>query len=210
MRKKFLYWTTLSVCFVGVFTYVQFNDFIFSKVLLPAQSVLLTVTVLPPGTITNPPTITLLGDNPATVTVNSVFNDPGATAYDTEEGDLTSRIERTGVLDTATVGSYVLHYSVMDSDRKTASVDRAVSVISNGSHGGGGGAGGAVSSTNFRLTMAEIDFNGDGKIDISDFSILAYWYKRPLTSEARARVDLNHDGAVDIVDFSILAYYWNR
>lgn len=53
------------------------------------------------------------------------------------------------------------------------------------------------------------DLNCDGRIDLVDFSILAYWYRRPLTSEAlSAGVDLNADGKVDLTDFSIMAYYW--
>ena len=51
------------------------------------------------------------------------------------------------------------------------------------------------------------DLNCDGKVDIVDFSIMAYWYKRPLTPEG-AKVDLNHDGKIDLRDFSIMAYYW--
>lgn len=49
------------------------------------------------------------------------------------------------------------------------------------------------------------DPNLDGKINIVDFSILAYWYKRPTPPE---EIDLNFDGEVNLVDFSILAYHW--
>lgn len=49
------------------------------------------------------------------------------------------------------------------------------------------------------------DLNDDNRIDLVDFSILAYWYKRP---QPPAEVDANHDGKIDLVDFSILAYYW--
>jgi len=52
------------------------------------------------------------------------------------------------------------------------------------------------------------DLNCDKKVNLIDFSILAYWYKRPLTKEARQKVDLNGDGKVDLIDFSIMAYYW--
>lgn len=49
------------------------------------------------------------------------------------------------------------------------------------------------------------DTNSDNKINLVDFSIMAYWYKRPMPP---SKVDLNGDGKVDLVDFSILAYYW--
>lgn len=53
------------------------------------------------------------------------------------------------------------------------------------------------------------DLNCDGKINLVDFSILAYWYRRPLTDQAvAAGVDLNNDGKIDLTDFSIMAYYW--
>ncbi len=49
------------------------------------------------------------------------------------------------------------------------------------------------------------DIQNDGRVNLIDFSILAYWYKRP---KSPARVDLNGDGKVTLVDFSIMAYYW--
>lgn len=49
------------------------------------------------------------------------------------------------------------------------------------------------------------DLNGDGRVNLIDFSIAAYWYKRP---SPPAQVDLNGDGKIDLVDFSIMAYYW--
>jgi hypothetical protein len=51
------------------------------------------------------------------------------------------------------------------------------------------------------------DINCDNKVNIIDFSVLAYWYKRTL-APAGNKADLNHDGKVDLVDFSILAYHW--
>ena len=47
--------------------------------------------------------------------------------------------------------------------------------------------------------------NSDGRVNLIDFSIVAYWYKRP---SPPAKVDLNGDGKVDLIDFSIMAYYW--
>lgn len=54
------------------------------------------------------------------------------------------------------------------------------------------------------------DLNCDGKVNLVDFSIAAYWYKRPL-SPAFAAIEkerLSGDGKVTLVDFSIMAYYW--
>jgi hypothetical protein len=54
------------------------------------------------------------------------------------------------------------------------------------------------------------DLNNDSKISLVDFSILAYWYKRPLTAAfiEKEKTYLNGDGKVDLKDFSIMAYYW--
>ncbi len=54
------------------------------------------------------------------------------------------------------------------------------------------------------------DLNSDTRVNLIDFSIAAFWYKRTL-SQAFASVEvdrLNGDGKVDLVDFSIMAYYW--
>lgn len=51
------------------------------------------------------------------------------------------------------------------------------------------------------------DFNNDGHVNLVDFSIAAFWYKRPLAAEAK-HLDLNADGVVNLVDFSIMAYNW--
>jgi len=52
---------------------------------------------------------------------------------------------------------------------------------------------------------AKGDLNNDKRVNLIDFSIAAYWYKRP---SPPATADLNSDGKVDLVDFSIMAYYW--
>ncbi len=49
------------------------------------------------------------------------------------------------------------------------------------------------------------DLNGDKRVNLVDFSIAAYWYKRP---SPPTLVDLNSDGKIDLVDFSIMAFYW--
>jgi hypothetical protein len=54
------------------------------------------------------------------------------------------------------------------------------------------------------------DINGDCKVNLVDFSITAFWYKRALNAEfTKIEKDrLNNDGKVDLVDFSIMAFYW--
>lgn len=49
------------------------------------------------------------------------------------------------------------------------------------------------------------DLNKDGRIDLVDFSILAFWYLKPNPPEG---AEVVIDGVVDLRDFSVLAYYW--
>jgi hypothetical protein len=54
------------------------------------------------------------------------------------------------------------------------------------------------------------DVNGDCKVNLADFSIAAFWYKRTLSAAFSAieKSKLSGDNKVDLKDFSILAYYW--
>ena len=55
------------------------------------------------------------------------------------------------------------------------------------------------------LIGARCDLNNDSRVNLLDFSIMAYWYKRlgfPM------KVDLNSDGRINLTDLSILAYCW--
>ena len=79
---------------------------------------------------TTAPVITLLGDNPMTIEVGSTFTDPGATALDVGDGDLTSSIVVTGSVDTSTIGTYTLTYNVSDTSGNAADpVTRTVNVV---------------------------------------------------------------------------------
>jgi hypothetical protein len=49
------------------------------------------------------------------------------------------------------------------------------------------------------------DVNCDGRVNLVDFSIMAFWYKK---TGVPIKVDLNNDGTVTLVDFSIMAFNW--
>lgn len=60
------------------------------------------------------PVITLSGSASVSVSQGSGYADAGATASDTTDGDITGSIGTSGSVDTATVGSYTITYSVSD------------------------------------------------------------------------------------------------
>lgn len=64
--------------------------------------------------INNPPAITLLGDSELSVPQDSVYIDSGATAFDTADGDITSRIITNNPVDISTSAIYEVTYNVTD------------------------------------------------------------------------------------------------
>jgi regulator of sigma D len=73
---------------------------------------------------TNPPKINLLGDDTVRLVLNSTYNDPGATASDPEEGNLTQHILITSEVDYTTTGTYKIYYTVTDEGGNKAEVSR--------------------------------------------------------------------------------------
>lgn len=49
------------------------------------------------------------------------------------------------------------------------------------------------------------DLNNDCRVNLVDFSIAAFWYKK---AKPPAHIDLNGDGQVNLIDFSIMAFNW--
>jgi hypothetical protein len=54
------------------------------------------------------------------------------------------------------------------------------------------------------------DLNDDCRVNLVDFSIAAYWYRKSLSSAMKKTEceRLNCDEAINLTDFSIMAYYW--
>ena len=80
----------------------------------------------------NDPVITLNGDAVIEIYMWSTFVDPGATAYDEEDGNITNLIQVSGSVDTNTHGTYVLAYNVTDTNGNSAAVVvRTINVVDN-------------------------------------------------------------------------------
>ena len=78
------------------------------------------------------PIITLIGEAIITVNLYSTYIDAGATATDNEDGDLTTSIVSTGIVNTSIQGNYVTTYTVSDSSGNIATTTRQVIVEDDG------------------------------------------------------------------------------
>jgi uncharacterized protein len=76
---------------------------------------------------TTPPVLTLNGDAAVSLEAGTAWTDPGATATDSRAGVLTTAIQVTGSVDSGTVGTYTLTYTVSDG-LNTSTATRTVSV----------------------------------------------------------------------------------
>ena len=70
----------------------------------------------------------LNGNSSITIKVNEKFTDPGATATDNKDGDLSSKIKVEGRVDTSKAGTYKITYTVEDAAKNVAKVTRTVIV----------------------------------------------------------------------------------
>ena len=78
---------------------------------------------------TTSPVITLVGEAVVTIEVGSNYDDQGATAKDSVDGDLTSQIKVTGEVNVNKAGEYQLKYNVVDaSGNKSVELTRRVIV----------------------------------------------------------------------------------
>lgn len=75
-----------------------------------------------------PPVITLKGDSDIAVNIGSDFKDPGYTASDDVDGDLTKAVTVSGEVNGHKNGSYLLKYHVEDSSGNVCETERKVKV----------------------------------------------------------------------------------
>jgi hypothetical protein len=74
------------------------------------------------------PELTLLGDSVVTINKGDAFTDPGATAFDNVNGDISLSIEVLGIVDTEEIGSYLITYKASDEAGNTSTITRNVIV----------------------------------------------------------------------------------
>jgi hypothetical protein len=82
---------------------------------------------------TTPPVITLNGANPMNVNCGAGYTEPGYTAFDNVDGDITANVIVTGdtIVATTPPGSYSIIYTVQDAASNVGQVIRTVNVLNN-------------------------------------------------------------------------------
>ena len=75
-----------------------------------------------------PPEITITDGDSVSVRPMSKYEDPGATAYDDSDGDVTDQIISKGIVDTSNRGEYKIRYIVTDSYGNKGTATRKVTV----------------------------------------------------------------------------------
>jgi GH35 family endo-1,4-beta-xylanase len=152
---------------------------------------------------TKAPVITLSGGSPVTMERGTAYVEPGFTATDAQEGNLTSQVTVTGSVNTAAEGTYTLTYKVSDSLGNKSSKTRKVTVV-------------------YTRTADVIgligDVNNDGLIEGWDVTLIYYlntWGEQKLNDTLRSYnmpianirlADVDQDGVVDSWDKTVLEF----
>jgi len=74
------------------------------------------------------PVISLIGSSSISIERGTTYSDAGATASDNIDGDITSSITTSGLVDTSTPGTYTITYSVSDAAGNSTSLSRTIIV----------------------------------------------------------------------------------
>ncbi|MDH3439701.1 MAG: FG-GAP-like repeat-containing protein [Gammaproteobacteria bacterium] len=97
------------------------------------------------------PVVSLVGESNLQLPAGAVWEDPGATATDDIDGDLSGAVVRSGAFDPGVVGTYTLTYQASDRAGNLGSAQRVVQV---GVNAGTGGSGGGQVSPLFLVLLA--------------------------------------------------------
>ncbi len=87
------------------------------------------INIEPPADDTIAPIITLKGSNHIVLALDSDFTDPGATASDNVDGNISDKITTDSNLDTSTLGQYKIIYRVSDAAGNSSSATRTISIV---------------------------------------------------------------------------------
>ncbi len=77
------------------------------------------------------PKITLKNSSDYYIIKGAKYSDPGFTAVDNCDGDITSNVKTNGTVNTNTIGKYTITYEVNDDAGNKATINRVVNVVTN-------------------------------------------------------------------------------
>jgi hypothetical protein len=78
----------------------------------------------------NIPSLSLIDSPSISLLKNQIYTDAGATASDTEDGNITSDIITNNPVDTTTIGVYTVSYDVVDSNSNSAAqITRTIEIL---------------------------------------------------------------------------------
>ncbi len=136
---------------------------------------------------TTAPVITLVGDATMNVTVGDTFTDPGVTASDDTDGDITANVVVAGdTVDTNTAGTYVITYNVSDAAGNAATEVTRTVVVSEPSTSPNIAA---PTPTQDAANVISIYSNTYG--NASNLDLNPGWGQATLLSEVTAGTDVN-------------------
>ena len=131
---------------------------------------------------TTPPVLVLSGDSRVELVLGQTYTDPGATANDNVDGNISSQVSVTGVVDFDIPGRYTKLYQVSDSSGNSSTLERTIVIRAEiGSIGLGG-------------IVVEVDLNGfNGKVVAHP----DFWVQKKWSTDRCAGADLVTDNAED-------------
>jgi len=97
------------------------------------------------------PDLQLVGEATIEIAVGEEYLDPGATAIDDIDGDITDKIEIIGTINSAVVSTQTVTYGVADKANNSATIQRTVIV---GVNVGTGGSGGGIIGPTFVVALS--------------------------------------------------------
>ena len=96
------------------------------------------------------PALQLVGEVSITIPAGQEYLDPGATAMDDIDGNITDQIEVSGVINPVVVGKQTITYKVAD---RAGNISSAVRTVNVGVNSGPGGSGGGVTAPTFIILL---------------------------------------------------------
>jgi hypothetical protein len=115
-----------------------------------------------------PPSLELIGARLVHLVLGDTYTDAGATAFDHEDGDLTSQIITDSNVDTGTAGTYQVSYYVTDFDGNRVEISRIVRVVASQATSG------FIPSWESEFELPSQDANGWSRLNPSSDSRLIY------------------------------------